>query len=263
MRRGRRCHDQAVSPTRIKGAIGDWAVRADELAYGVACLIVFASLGLVVWPALLVLPRLSWRRSLARAYGRALCLLLAMDPEVCGHIPAGDPCVYVANHTSWLDACALFVVLPQQVVFAAGTVLSRQVLVGTFLRRIGAVFVGSDSTGANRNVLSALSSLREAVAAGCSAVFFPEGGLTAGDELRRFHLGAFVLATETGCRVVPMAITGTRAMLPAGGRLARRGSIRVIVGEPLTPTGTGPRAARRLADEARDAVERLLAGRDT
>lgn len=188
-----------------------------------------------------------------------MCLLLAVDLETDGNVPARESCVYVANHTSWLDSFAIFVMSPEPVVFAAGTVLSRQFFVGSFLRRIGAVFVGSQGVPAPSGAVPVLSSLREALGSGRSVVFFPEGGLTATDELRRFHLGAFLLSAETGCRVVPIAISGTRAMLPAGSRLPRRGSISIVVGDPLAPTGSGPRAAHVLARRAHDAVEALLA----
>jgi len=229
-----------------------------EVLYGLACWVVFCSLGSVVWPLLLVLPKLSWRWRLVRTYGRAMGTLLAVPMRTSGTPPAGEACVYVANHSSYLDSFAIFVMSPEPLVFAAGTVLGRQRVVGTFLRRIGVVFVGSEHGDARAPVESVLSGLQGAIRSGRSVVFFPEGGLTATDELRRFHLGGFLVAVETGCRVVPMGILGTRAMLPAGRRLPCRGAIRVVVGEPIEPVGAGYRAARRLAGEAHAAVEELL-----
>ena len=87
---------------------------------------------------------------------------------------------------------------------------------------------------------------------------FPEGGLTVTPKLRRFHLGAFVVAAETGCPVVPVGILGTRAILPAGRRLPRPGAMHLEVGESLLPTGSGWEAAHQLADKAHDAVQELL-----
>ena len=92
---------------------------------------------------------------------------------------------------------------------------------------------------------------------GRSVVLFPEGGLTVTPELRRFHLGAFLVAVRTGCPVVPVGIIGTRAILPAGRHLPHRGPIRISVGQSLLPTGTDWKAAHQLAEEARQAVQAL------
>jgi 1-acyl-sn-glycerol-3-phosphate acyltransferase len=166
--------------------------------------------------------------------------------------------VYVANHVSFLDSFAIGLMFSEPVVFVAGEVFSRQRVVGSFLRRIGAVFVGSEGGKGRSLVESVLSTLEDVIRSGRSIVFFPEGGLTVTPELRRFHLGAFVVAAETGCPVVPVGILGTRAILPAGRRLPRRGAIHLVVGESFRPIDSGWKAAHQLADQAREAVEGLL-----
>jgi 1-acyl-sn-glycerol-3-phosphate acyltransferase len=227
--------------------------------YGVACWVLFCVLGTLVWPALLVLPKLSWRWKLTRAVAQLLCACLAIPFETSGAPLAGRSCVYVANHVSFLDSFAIGLMFAEPVVFVAGGVLSRQRVVGSFLRRIGVVFVKSEDGKRLSSVESVLSTLEDVVRSGRSIVLFPEGGLTATPELRRFHLGAFVVAAESGCPVVPVGILGTRTILPAGRRLPRQGALRLVVGEPLLPTGSGWKAAHQLADKAHEAVEALLA----
>jgi 1-acyl-sn-glycerol-3-phosphate acyltransferase len=226
--------------------------------YGVACWVVLLSLGAVVWPVLLVLPRLEWRWKVARTMGQLLCLFLAVPLKTRGSLPSGEPCVYVANHTSFIDSFALFVLFEEPVVFVAGRVLSRQPVVGSFLRRVGAVFVGSEPAKGVSFLESVLASLQEVVRSGRCVVIFPEGGLSLTPELRRFHLGAFVVAAETDCPVVPIGIRGTRAMLPAGRRLPRRGAIELCIGQPIRSNGVGRKAARQLAERAHAAVTELL-----
>ena len=111
--------------------------------YGVAFWVLFCVLGTLVWPVLLVLPKLSWRWKLTRAAARLLCACLAIPFETSGGPLVGEPCVYVANHESFLDSFAIGLMFPEPVVFVAGGVLSRQRVVGSFLRRIGVVFVKS------------------------------------------------------------------------------------------------------------------------
>jgi 1-acyl-sn-glycerol-3-phosphate acyltransferase len=56
-------------------------------------------------------------------------------------------------------------------------------------------------------------------------------------------MGAFLAAAATGAAVVPVAICGTRAMLPDGATLPRPTPLEVIIGEPLVPEGASWRAA--------------------
>ena len=177
--------------------------------------------------------------------------------ETNGGPLVGTPCVYVANHESFLDSFAIGLMFAEPVVFVAGGVLSSQRVVGSFLRRIGVVFVRNQPGKKPLSVEPVLAALEDVVCSGRSIVLFPEGGLTVTAELRRFHLGAFLVAARTGCPVVPVGIIGTRAILPAGRHLPHRGPIRIAVGQPLLPTGTDWKAAHQLADEARQAVQAL------
>jgi len=226
--------------------------------YGIAFWVLLCLLGTLVWPAVLILPKLSWRWKLTRATARLLCICLAIPFKTSGVPLAGESCVYVANHSSFLDSFAIGLMSPEPVVFVAGGVLSHQRVVGPFLRRIGAVFVRSEGGKGRSSIESVLSMLEDVVRSGRSIVFFPEGGLTVTPGLRRFHLGAFVVAAETGCPVVPVGILGTRAILPAGRRLPQRGEIHLVVGESLRPIGSGWKDAQQLAEQAREAIEGLL-----
>jgi 1-acyl-sn-glycerol-3-phosphate acyltransferase len=64
-------------------------------------------------------------------------------------------------------------------------------------------------------------------------VFFAEGGIAPQDGLRKFKLGAFSAAAESGLPIVPIVIRGTRSKLRADTYLLRFGAIRVTVGSPI------------------------------
>ena len=87
---------------------------------------------------------------------------------------------------------------------------------------------------------------------------FPEGTFVAAPGLLPFRLGAFRAAVETGRPVVPVAIGGTRRILPADTLLLRPGRITVTIGRPLTPAADGWQEIVRLRDLARTAVEQAL-----
>lgn len=211
----------------------------------------------VVWLAVLLLPRLSWRWGAMRGALRLLLPLSRLSVTVHGaeRLPMGRPCVIVANHASYLDAYLLVAALPLAFSFVAKTELQRQRGVSLALRRIGAEFV--ERFDLRRGVADARR-LAGRAREGRSLMFFPEGTFTRVPGLRPFHLGAFIAATEAGVPVVPVSIRGTRSILRDGSWLPRRGAVTIHVGEPVEPEPDAPAAetsswarALRLRDSAR------------
>ena len=110
------------------------------------------------------------------------------------------PCVYVANHRSYLDIPVLSGVL-------GGTFLSRAdvaswPLVGTVAKEIGTVFVERDDLHGRVRAARAL----KRCAGTCSVIVFPEG--TTGSERMpgEFHPGLFRLLARLAVPVVPITV---------------------------------------------------------
>jgi 1-acyl-sn-glycerol-3-phosphate acyltransferase len=72
--------------------------------------------------------------------------------------------------------------------------------------------------------------------------------------VRQFRLGAFKAAVEAKCAVVPVALRGTRDILPENTWLPRPGTITVTIGEPIMPAGTEWGEMVRLRDLARAVI---------
>ena len=89
---------------------------------------------------------------------------------------------------------------------------------------------------------------------GDSVLFFPEGTFTGTAGLRPFRLGAFQAAARAGAAVVPLALQGTRAVLPEATWLPRPRTIRLWIGAPLVAEGEGWRAVVALRDRVADAI---------
>ncbi len=243
-------------------ALSRLASSLARYGYGVAAWALMGFLGPPCWLLVMVLPRLSWRWQVTRAALRLLVGALRTPVEVQGELPpAGQPCVVVANHSSILDSFVLFLAFREPVVFVAGGVFSGQKVTGPFLRRVGAQFVSAPGTG-RQAVRSVLAGLAELARSGHRVVFFPEGGLNPEPVLRRFQLGAFLVAAQAASPVVPVAISGTAEILAPGARLPRRHPVSVAVAPPMSPPADGWAAAHQAADVARDAVENLLARLD-
>jgi 1-acyl-sn-glycerol-3-phosphate acyltransferase len=91
--------------------------------------------------------------------------------------------------------------------------------------------------------------------------FYPEGTRSPDGCLYRGRAGIGYLALRSGVPVIPVAMTGTRQMLPPGGWLPRPCRVEVRIGEPMTfgdVTGLPPARARgAVADRVMAAIARL------
>jgi len=94
------------------------------------------------------------------------------------------------------------------------------------LKRIGSEFVDRfNRHGGGMDVRRLL----KAADAGQALAFFPEGTFLAEPGLGKFHSGAFTIAARVNLAVVPLAIKGTRQVLPSGRFLPRPGRIDIHV----------------------------------
>jgi 1-acyl-sn-glycerol-3-phosphate acyltransferase len=230
-----------------------------ETAYGLYALVAFLVCGLLAF-ALVVLPLgITARRHMAHFAAQAFFRLAGMPVRLLDtqHLPAGA-CVVVANHASYLDGVVLKAALPARFSFVIKKEVSRVPLAGFVLRRIGSEFV--DRFNRHAGGMDARR-LFKAAETGQALAFFPEGTFLAQPGLGKFHTGAFAIAARTELPIVPIAIRGTRHILPSGRVLPRPGRIHVQVLPPLAPlTGVDPAVATsQLRDQSR---ARILAALD-
>jgi 1-acyl-sn-glycerol-3-phosphate acyltransferase len=208
-----------------------------------------------VWLVIVALrrPALGWR--IGGWGARTLARLIGLSIRVEGHenLPAHAACVVVANHASYVDGLVAIAALARPFAFVAKRELSDSVISGPFLRGIGAVFV---ERFALQDSVDGAQQLGARARAGEALFFFPEGTFTRSAGLREFRLGAFLAASEAGLPVVPVAIRGSRAVLPDETWIPRRAAITVHVGAPISPAGSGWRDAIALRDAARAEILR-------
>lgn len=172
---------------------------------------------------------------------------LIADPDAL----AAGPSIVVANHTSYLDVVALLALLPYPAHFVAKRELAARPFVGRFLRALGTRFVERREYG--RSVEDEARLVAQA-AADETLLFFPEGTFTRAAGLAAFRLGAFRAACAARRPVVPVVVSGARAVLRDGEWAPRRGEITVTMLAPILPDGEDFGAMARLRDRARGAI---------
>lgn len=98
---------------------------------------------------------------------------------------------------------------------------------------------------------------------GSSVVFFPEGTRSETGEMRPFKIGAFQLAVENGCDILPVVIRGSRNALPKHSAFIRTHSdmeIEVLppIAVTVNPTEDLMSQAQHYSDQAREAISAAL-----
>lgn len=179
-----------------------------------------------------------------------------VEVEVVGleNIPEGAS-VLVANHESWFDVFALVAHLPVDYRFVGKVELTRIPLFGRAWQAAGHIPID------RRDRQKAMESLERAGELirrdGAVVVMFPEGTRSPDGRLLPFKKGAFVLAAQTEVPIIPVAITGSRAVMAKGSFWIRPGKVQVRIGPPIPTEGRGAEDRDALLGEARAEIERL------
>jgi 1-acyl-sn-glycerol-3-phosphate acyltransferase len=143
------------------------------------------------------------------------------------------PYVAVANHESLADIL-LISHLPWEMKWLSKEAVFRIPIMGWMMRMAGDIAVRRD----DRNSRSrALAECRDRLARKVSVMIMPEGTRSRTGEVLPFRDGAFRLAVETGCPVLPIAVAGTREAIPSGSLVFRRARAIVRVLPPVETAG--------------------------
>ncbi len=227
-------------------------MRAIDVLYATYWWSLLVSLGLLVWPIVLALPKRSHGQAVVRLAARTFLRLSGLGLTVEGTAASSTGGgMFVVNHASYLDGLVLTAALPGDLTFVAKSELQGQLVAGPFLRRLGTLFVRrTDVQGGLEDTSALLNAARE----GQRLVIMPEGTFSRMPGLLPFRLGAFLVAAETNTPVMAVSIQGTRTVLRADQWFPRRGRISVHVASPVVADGTDFSAAVRLRETCRKEI---------
>lgn len=232
----------------------NWVTQTKNIAWGTLAWISFGFAVLFTMTVALIVPGAERRQKLATWACRMTFVLSMIDVRITGidNLPA-DNCVVVANHASYLDGVLLKGYLPWRFSFVTKGEMRDFAPAHFLLRRAGAKFVErTDIKGSSRDARHIV----KAAQAGESLGFFPEGTFREEPGVGRFRPGAFVAAIKGEMPVVPIAISGSRYMLPANHFMPRRGPLTIDILPAIAP-GDPEFATSRILTEA--ARQRILA----
>ena len=191
---------------------------------------------LVTAPVVVAVAALDQNRSYHVAQIWARLNLLAFGVSVrtrrLAPLDPSQPYVFMSNHRSHLDVLAAMAALEEfQLRWVAKKELTNVPVFGWALRHTGHVIIDRSN---HEQAIASLRAARAQMLDGVSVIIFPEGTRApTDDELLPFKKGGFMLALETGFPVVPMAVRGSRRLLPKGSRSVAAGEIDLVIGAPI------------------------------
>ena len=192
----------------------------------------------------------------ARTWSWLILKTTGVTVDVTGldRVPRATSYVFASNHQSIYDIPVLFWTLDFELRILAKASLGAFPFLGWHLARTGHVLVDRKNPGADL-----FRQVRALMKAGYSLIVFPEGTRSPDGALARFRAGTFMMAIEAGLPIVPVAIDGSRFVMPKNQLTTSPGHVRVEVLDPIPTAGRKPEEARQVARAVQDAVDAALA----
>lgn len=164
--------------------------------------------------------------------------------------------ILMSNHQSHYDVPVLYRAIPGRIRMVAKAELFRIPLFGRAMRAAGMVEVNrSDRQQAMQNLRQSSSMLEH----GTLLWIAPEGTRSITGELGPFKSGGFHVALDTGHRILPIAIDGTRRVLQSGTIAFTQGEhVTVTILPPIDPREYGPERRKDLMEAVRRSIASAL-----
>lgn len=195
---------------------------------------------------------------IARRWCRRMLRLAGVRVELRGTDERdwSGPAVVVANHQSWFDVFTIAAYLPGRVRFVAKKELGRIPVFGPAWKTCGHISIDRSN---RRRAIASLDHAAERVRdESLTIVLFPEGTRSPDGALHDFKKGAFVLAIKSSVPIVPVAITGSRDVMPKGSWRVTPGVVQIRVGQAIDADGFTHADRDRLRELSQTAVGALL-----
>jgi 1-acyl-sn-glycerol-3-phosphate acyltransferase len=194
-----------------------------------------------------------WQHSCARVWSSLILKTSCIHVNVKGleNLPADETVIFCSNHPSAMDIPILFVSLPLQFRFVAKRSLFNVPFLGWHLWRSGHIPIDREHP---QKAYRSLDRAAERIRAERPVVLFPEGTRPRSEALGPFKRGSFYLAIKSGVPVVPVTISGSRAVLKPDSLHVRPGPVEVTIHPPIPTSGLALDDVETLSDQVRNSI---------
>jgi len=191
--------------------------------------------------------------NIARLWGRSILAASRIKVTVTGmsNIDPASPYIYMPNHQSNFDIPVLLGHLRVQFRWLAKMELFKIPIFGRAMRKAGYISIDRNN---RESAFKSLAVAANQIKNGVSVLIFPEGTRSRDGNIQSFKKGGFVVAIDAGVPIVPVVITGTRAIMPKGKFRVYKGHVRMDIQKPI-PTS---RYTRETKAALMESVRRVI-----
>ncbi len=163
------------------------------------------------------------------------------------------PYVFMSNHQGSYDIFSLMAHLPFQFKWLAKKEIFSIPFLGWAMMAAGYISIDREGT---RETVEAMNKAARKIHDGMSVVIFPEGSRSPDGTIQPFKKGGFSLAVKSKVPIVPVALSGSREIMPRGRLVANSGVIRVRLDTPIETENYSVKDRERLMEKVREAISR-------
>ncbi len=167
------------------------------------------------------------------------------------NIKGEGPYIFMSNHQGSYDIFALLGHLPFQFRWLAKKELFSIPFFGWTMAAAGYISIDREGT---RETVDAMNEAAQKIRDGMSVVIFPEGSRSPDGTIQPFKKGGFTLAIKSKVPIVPIAIAGSREIMPKDKLTAMPGEIRMRMGHPIETRNYVLKDRKSLIENVREAI---------
>lgn len=164
--------------------------------------------------------------------------------------------IYTVNHSSFLDAIAVAIAMPQSFSPLGKVEMKKIPIFGFIYSKVVITLDRKSRESRDQSV----KLLKNELANGTSILIFPEGTMNRTSELlTEFYDGAFRIAIETNTSILPFVISNSKKLLPADDILKfRPGKIEVVFGNEIEVNNLKTEDLNSLKNKVRSEMYNML-----
>ncbi|MFI5164041.1 MAG: lysophospholipid acyltransferase family protein [Bacteroidia bacterium] len=197
---------------------------------------------------------------LIRFWAKWLCYGAGIFPSVSYEMDINEiqgPCVFVSNHSSYLDIILSYIPIRKYFIFVAKQELDKAPLFRIFFKRMNILVNRKSNVDSHRAYIRA----GEKIDMGQSIFIFPEATISSKGVLIPFKNGAFKLAIDKQIPIVPLVFFDNWKLLQNGGFLTTHGKpgrARIIVRTAIDTKGMTNADLIPLREKVKNSIQESL-----
>jgi len=176
------------------------------------------------------------------------------------HVRGEGPFLFMSNHQGSYDIFALEAYLPFHFKWLAKKELFSIPVLGWAMAAAGYIPIDREGT---RKTVEAMNEAARKIQEGMSLVIFPEGSRSPDGSIQPVKKGVFTSAIISKVPIIPIAITGSREIMPKEKMTITSGEIRIRIDPPIETQNYSLKDRKFLMEKVRLTISknfRLISG---